>query len=1150
MNIYNPSHIFRIYKVSLVGSAMAGIQGSPLAGSAKADVQGVLNLSLAGTAMDGFQGVHKSYFLELEMMVEAEVNRRLQPLESLESLASFFPKFSYDDKTDKDSDATMYVAHATMCEALTTGNYQIRISPKHSGSLALWNIAKKFFQAKNSAGNLFTETSQAILAYIIASFCEGETPEAKLEAAKLKIERMKQECPDLCVGMEIVGRGMTGEHGDMPIVNYAVVTSVCRLNEDGSRRFFTASEVTQFCVKWGLLWNEAFLITSPEKFQQFCDLHARELVHGTDSSFMPQLCALADTYIPGIPHRFLQGDRLEGVVVRLEPRDTAHIDVRDALASFSLETLKHFSAALDDKWSVAERNDSTFRAMLLPEIEAFWGPNQVVKLGDQESQAALEELMSSNPQGKIADLIWFLQTDEKCAKGIHYHGYRLAGRIFFILHVLHDDVFEYLNKHKPAELMPLYRGFSFWLGEGPFEEGPIEEGPIEEGQIEEVFSAPESTGISCMFKAKLMPYMIRTFIMRNGGSKLCKAGPAGLSIYEATVDRYLKSWCSTSEQLADAIGTYRAYLLDWGRFLCSRMTSGDFEPLNGGYLHLIPIFEELRASQKKSSSQTQWGGVIVVTYPNKVGDYHKAIEAMFTSFVTIDASVKNIHKSIESGEIKSYVAAGTTVIIVTSITGNGVIKGLEEALAPVHCVSLWVHCGVAEDLTSINSGQGRGILPKWHALLKKLPYKIVPPSLARDSLSHITDFKFLRSELVPVKSVFQQIVQMPVLPLTKVSIVIMPMLPGSGKTTLTDLQTLKELAEETGYKVIFFDGDNPALKEKYWTKLRDFISKLPLFGKRYVIICSKNAPPTSRNGLKTFYRDRKELLSTGVKVMAILPNDCGTPTHSFSLEFLLLCISRVVKRTAETHPTLHGPEAWTVVRMFYNLYVDMDRGALVRSLSVLTTSLITLPLISQTAGPMPQELCELLTRGIQDAASVSTEEMMIALEKHAEYIRSLSVAKDTVASSFIEQVANFVKDSKQSEDASLPTYVGVFVDKAGQAALSAMGCKRKDPHVTVWHSSQEEPIDLVRSHVGKIVTLVCDAIFRSKTHTALRVSSMSLEDGEQLPCQNVFSHITLECPAGKAQESNDLPKEVEEGTATMELLSELLVFNGVVAEKE
>jgi hypothetical protein len=391
---------------------------------------------------------------------------------------------------------------------------------------------------------------------------------------------------------------------------------------------------------------------------------------------------------------------------------------------------------------------------------------------------------------------------------------------------------------------------------------------------------------------------------------------------------------------------------------------------------------------------------------------------------------------------------------------------------------------------------------------------------------------------------------MPVLPLTQVSIVIMPMLPGSGKTTLTDPQTLKELAEKTGCEVIYFDGDDPALKKKYWIELCDFIRKLSLFGKRYIIVCSKNAPPTSHKGLKTFYRDRRDLLSTGAQVMAILPNDCGTTTHSFSLEFLLLCISRVVKRTAETHPTLHGPEAWRVVRMFYNLYVDMDRSALVRSLSVLTTSLITLPLISQTAGPMPQELCELLARCIPDDSSVSTEEMMIALKEHAEYIQSLSVPKDIVANSFIEQVANFVKDSKQKEVAPLPTYVGVFFDEAGQAALGSMGCQSKTPHVTVWHQSHRKPIDLVRPHVGKPVTVTCDAILRSGTHAALRVSSLCLASGEQLPCQNVFAHITLVSPAGKAYGSNDLLNEVEEGTATIERLSEPLVFNGVVAEKK
>jgi hypothetical protein len=176
--------------------------------------------------------------------------------------------------------------------------------------------------------------------------------------------------------------------------------------------------------------------------------------------------------------------------------------------------------------------------------------------------------------------------------------------------------------------------------------------------------------------------------------------------------------------------------------------------------------------------------------------------------------------------------------------------------------------------------------------------------------------------------------------------------------------------------------------------------------------------------------------------------------------------------------------------------------------------------------------------------------MMIALKKHAEYIGSLSVPKENIASSFIEQVANFVKESKQSKDAPLPTYVGVFFDEAEQAALGSMGCKIKDPHVTVWHPSRGELIDLVIPHVGKTVVVTCDAILRSETHTALRVSSLCLASGEQLPCQNVFSHITLVSPAGKAHESNDLPKEVEEGTATMELLSEPLVFNGVVAEKK
>ena len=56
----------------------------------------------------------------------------------LRTLACFFPKFSYDDDADENTSAAS-TAQTTMREALESGDYQVRISPKHSGSLALWH---------------------------------------------------------------------------------------------------------------------------------------------------------------------------------------------------------------------------------------------------------------------------------------------------------------------------------------------------------------------------------------------------------------------------------------------------------------------------------------------------------------------------------------------------------------------------------------------------------------------------------------------------------------------------------------------------------------------------------------------------------------------------------------------------------------------------------------------------------------------------------------------------------------------------------------------------------------------------------------------------------------------------------------------------
>jgi hypothetical protein len=204
---------------------------------------------------------------------------------------------------------------------------------------------------------------------------------------------------------------------------------------------------------------------------------------------------------------------------------------------------------------------------------------------------------------------------------------------------------------------------------------------------------------------------------------------------------------------------------------------------------------------------------------------------------------------------------------------------------------------------------------------------------------------------------------------------------------------------------------------------------------------------------------------------------------------------------------------------------------------------------------MPEKLVSFLERCVVNIADVTTEEMIAAItdEEHQSYIAGLDVPVEVCFQSYIRQIDDFMrKSNRQPKDALLPKYVGIFFPKTEQEVLRSMGCLFHEPHITIWHVSQNGPIGPTKIFVGKTVIVSCDALLRSSdgTRLALRVSSMCLEDGTPVPCQNEFIHITMVSPKGEAHRSNELPRMVEEGTAMLEPLYELLVLKGEVKEKK
>jgi hypothetical protein len=136
-----------------------------------------------------------------------------------------------------------------------------------------------------------------------------------------------------------------------------------------------------------------------------------------------------------------------------------------------------------------------------------------------------------------------------------------------------------------------------------------------------------------------------------------------------------------------------------------------------------------------------------------------------------------------------------------------------------------------------------------------------------------------------------------------VSVVIVPVLPDSDwpGESWDGLRYYSWL----GFQVFYLNGNGPEFGTKFWAKLNAYISKLPLFGKDYIVVCSKPSHFGSYWEMKRSYDNLRTPLGRGVfletkpydkNVCCILPildqlnwlmilNDTGPPNFSCAPTF-------------------------------------------------------------------------------------------------------------------------------------------------------------------------------------------------------------------------------------------------------------------------
>ena len=678
--------------------------------------------------------------------------------------------------------------------------------------------------------------------------------------------------------------------------------------------------------------------------------------------------------------------------------------------------------------------------------------------------------------------------------------------------------------------------------------------------------------------------------MRNCGmilvDDIIKGNPSAISKYNESIVRYFDSWVTSEQMRSEAFSKYYMYLVGWGKFLSEHIRAGGHVDRNT-YLELIQEYEKMGPSVSGSDSfvPPSNGSLVVVTYPCDVpaecntAFHHQMAERFGPSAHILFASEKS--KTFEDlGRFRQLVKSGTTVVLVVSLAANGLCREIETMVKSMSQVAWWVYSGipnVQKPFENMDKGFAKGAQNKsnkWINFLSTsiLPEnKIVPPQLTGPNVSITGDLEsFFPATPIDLRCLLEEMQKRPVYSPdreSKVCVITFPAIPGSGKSTLASEKIRRIIAELTGYNVSFRDGDDPALKDKFWLKLWDHINSLSLYDGNYLIIASKNAPVGGKGDL---YKDIREKCPAGVKFAVALAEEGGiTPDgFPFSLEYLALCMSRVVRRTEKDHTGLFGPDAWKISTMFYNLYAGLSRRDMLKRIAVLTESVIELPVVSKEAPKMPDELQKLLLSCISEDSldkngkstnSVRTEDVLAAFEKYADYLAGITVPLADYEETFVQKVKRLLEELSSSSvvkpEAHDFEYVGAFLRDEGayEKVLSTLRFERKNsetPHVTLLHSKNkgaQEFFQTMLEHIGKEVSVSVDAIVMSSTsnQNAFQVKSMTFLDGTPVPIVNKWPHITVSCEPGCAWLSNGLPQQVADGTATR-MFIEPITFTCVV----
>ena len=1125
--------------------------------------------------------------------------------------AIFHPKFE-NERPDED-------IRRRMLANVDARRGYLEASLKHSGSLILWS-GRQCFYSKNSTGNAFTKTGEILLMQHFAR-CYGATKwREEYHRCSEFIQRRRLTC-----SFEVV-TSILGHHGDLPSRDYLILIAVADRSHRpsggaaGVGRFYSTCELVKFAHTHRLPHNDVWIFGSAKSCECLFRTYDAMRETGTATPVIKSLdqivssdasvCAKVSSLYP---HDAFQGEILEGLVIRyiscnenessasmsemrhlsaqsvallesipptlsIEPSRECHIQSTDLR---ELATNDNFEEKLDsvlDSFHVQGRRRTHHEMYSTSDAVDNHSPDLVAIAATISAESNKSKY--DNETRQIAQLI---QTLSHLNINVSYKTIRETTssdgeRLLCIVHVHHDAAFAKYNKHLDQNPgMALYRGFSIELL--PSNGSDACDMEIDCATVGERGGEGGQTQEKLMLKMKFLPYMVRTFVCRNGMRILQDSGSAAFENFAAT---QLSRWRMSNA----AKNKWMPFFRGWAVY-CTAPTSSDLPPLSSKtYLYHLNEFTKRYDSGDfhSVSKEPSFRGLIVLV--GLVKSNMDTLAQAIAKELNCKKIVCDINDVTEKDVLLStHRTCGGLLCIAAIEEGIGSVRKLardhEDA---IHVINLddddrVTLCG--EDKQRLQ--KIAGMATAWKKVKCKLSLEL--SRQAADQIDLEATIEYLETNDV-AKAAMDKLKSSGDASLDERPglIVYFPSMPGTGKSSLCRELSNESLDMGSDRKLLVKEGDQ--IKGQFYK----IVTKEVLNNPASVVIVDKNVPPASFSSVHNLSIGSRSF-ALPVIFSGMEDTSIGQHTYPFTLKHLAVCISRVLKRDAKSHKgklDSGTKNACLIVVKFYCFYRNLTVERLVsklRSIGCSQCEELTIPFFTkqECASKIPRDLESALedavllqTRrdmkskekcGLQDQIEIEAR-VRSSVENHQLYIDSLTPALEDARRAFVTGVARTIAtlpddvsdDTQQTDsksikiasldfaledvisavhslEATVPEIKEYFIQREAHRGNDEND-KTLSRHITSLHCtyahasevSQSSMISTFEHLIGKTHEAKITAFLYSDDVAAIE---LQMPESEMVPMPvNEFAHITLWCREGvEAYQSNELPSKLEAGEA-------------------